>query len=263
LSIINNLIPNSISGKITGNPPAPTNTPNFPENPTDQTVPVNVHSINIGQSTGSNTGNTGNTPINPPTNNVEENLNIFNNLIPNSISGVGINPVPTAIVIGGQTITFVPPIPTVVSGGRTLVFSSGHTIGGSATVPLFAPGGNGPAPTAAGNVPTKPTASVAIFGSGSRGGSLTATTIGGVTIPLGPSIAVISGKTYTIGPSVMPTTIVVNGQTISIGPGGVGFATTALSPPSLFTGGAAASRDLAKFSKCLPALFLALLVGLL
>ena len=202
----------------------------------------------------------------------------------------------------------------MVSGGQTLVLSSDHIISGSTTVPLFVPGGNdGPAPTAAGAIPAKPTlfvvngvliniggssiiigdqrsippdpttivvngqtftlssgniigpsTTVAIFSPGFQGGSLTAATIVG-DIPLsnsiGPSIAVISGKTYTIGPSATPTTTVVNGQTISIGPGGVGFATTTISP-SLFTGGAAASQDLAKFSGSFSALFL-VLVGLL
>jgi hypothetical protein len=123
---------------------------------------------------------------------------------------------------------------TVVVNGQTFTLSSGNIIAPSTTI--------------------------AILGPSSQGGSLTATTIGGVAISLGPSIVVISGKTYTIGPSAIPTTTVVNGQTISIGPGGVGLATKTL-PPSLFTG-AAASRDLTKFSGSLSALFLAL-VGLL
>jgi hypothetical protein len=191
----------------------------------------------------------------------------------------------------------------VVSGGQTLVTS------GSTTVPLFAPGGNGPTPIAAGNIPAKPTSfivngvlvsigdssiviggqsipgpttvvvnnngqtftlssgniigpstTITIFGSGSQAGSLTVTTTGDITLSLGTSIAVISGKAYTIDPSAIPTTTVVNGQTSSIGSGGVGLATKTI-PPSLFTGGADASRGLAK-SGGLSALFL-VLVGLL
>jgi hypothetical protein len=47
-------------------------------------------------------------------------------------------------------------------------------------------------------------------------------------IVVGTSQAIISGQTYSIGPSADPTTIVVNGQTISVGSGGVGFASTTL-----------------------------------
>jgi hypothetical protein len=302
----------TVTKKTTVNPPAPTNASNFSGNPTDQKVPVSTLN-GSGQNTGSNTGNNANTPTNPPTNKGGIGavmLSIINNLITNSINGVRINTGSTAI---GQTITSVPSTPTtVVSGGQTLVLSSGHITTGSTTVPLFAPGSNSPTPIAAGNIPAKPTSfvvngvsisvgdssvviggqsipsihppgsttvvvngqtftlssgniigpstTVTIFGSGSQGGSLTATTTGDITLSLGPSIAVIPGKAYTIGPSAIPTTTVVNGQTISIGPGGVGFATKPI-PPSLFTGGADASRGLAK-SGGLSALFL-VLVGLL
>ncbi|KAN0078902.1 hypothetical protein V8E54_005415 [Elaphomyces granulatus] len=221
---------------------------------------------NTGENSNGNTGgyNSGNPAQRPPpVNGFPSNPTSF------AINGVGINAGPTAIVIGGQTITSVPPTPTtVVSGGQTLVLSSCYIISGNTTVPLFAPGGNllGPAPTRAGAIPAKPTSFVVspstTFGPDSQGGSLTAATIvGDITLSVGPSIAVISGETYTIGPSAIPTTTVIDGQTISIGPGGVGFAATTI-PPAPFTGGAAASRDLAKFSGSLFALFL-VLVGLL
>jgi hypothetical protein len=102
---------------------------------------------------------------------------------------------------------------------------------------------------------------ITIFGSGSQGGSLTVTTTGDITPSLGPSIAVISGEAYTIDPSAIPTTTVVNGQTINIGSGDVGLATKTI-PPSLFTGGADASRGLVK-SGGLSALFLVTIGGLI
>ena len=152
------------------------------------------------------------------------------------VNGVSVSIGGSSIVIGGQTITSIPSVPTtVVANGQTFILSSGSII--------------------------TPSTTIAIFGAGSPGGSLTVTTIGDITISLGPSIAVISGKTYTFGPTVVPTTTVVNGQTISIGPGGVGFPTKTIAP-SLFTGGAAASRGLAKFSGRFSALFL-VLAGLL
>ena len=152
------------------------------------------------------------------------------------VNGVSVSIGGSSIVIGGQTITSIPSAPTtIVANGQTLILSSGSII--------------------------TPSTTIAIFGAGSQGGSLTPTTIGDITLSIGPSIAVISGKTYTIGPSAIPTTTVINGETISIGPGGVGFPTQTIAP-SLFTGGAAAPRDLTKFSGSLSALFLALM-GLL
>src|SRR4029077_19265954 len=61
--------------------------------------------------------------------------------------------------------------------------------------------------------------------SGGSEGQLVPTTVGGIALSVGPSVAVISGKTYTIGPGATPTTTVVNGKTISIGPSGVGTVT--------------------------------------
>jgi hypothetical protein len=58
-----------------------------------------------------------------------------------------------------------------------------------------------------------------------------AITAGGITYSeIGPSLVVIGGTTFTIGPGAKPTTDIYNGQTISIGPGGVGFATTTVPP---------------------------------
>jgi len=52
-------------------------------------------------------------------------------------------------------------------------------------------------------------------------------TAGGITFSeVASSLAVIGGKTFTIGPGATPTTDVINGQTISLGPGGIGFSTT-------------------------------------
>jgi hypothetical protein len=200
-------------------------------------------------------------------------------------------------VIGGQTITSIPSVPTtVVANGQTFILSSGSIITPSTTIAIFGTGSQGGSlkPATIGDItlsvgpsitvisgktytmgpsaiPTTvfangqafilssgsiitPSTTIAIF-------SLTLTTMGDITLSVGPSIAVISGKTYTIGPSAIPTTTVVNGETISIGPGGIGFPTTTIAP-SLFTGGAVASRGLAKFSGSLSALFL-VLVGLL
>ncbi|RDW80760.1 hypothetical protein BP5796_05458 [Coleophoma crateriformis] len=60
-----------------------------------------------------------------------------------------------------------------------------------------------------------------------------AITAGGVTFSeIGTSLVVLGGTTFTIGPGAKTTTDVYNSQTISIGPGGVGFKTTTVVPPS-------------------------------
>ncbi|RDW69643.1 hypothetical protein BP6252_08663 [Coleophoma cylindrospora] len=60
-----------------------------------------------------------------------------------------------------------------------------------------------------------------------------AVTAGGVTFSeIGTSLVVLGGTTFTIGPGAKTTTDVYNSQTISIGPGGVGFKTTTVVPPS-------------------------------
>jgi hypothetical protein len=89
----------------------------------------NGNNNNNGNTGGYNSGNPAQRP--PPVSGFPSNPTSF------AINGVGINAGPTAIVIGGQTITSVPPTPTtVVSSGQTLVLSSGHIISGSTTVLL-------------------------------------------------------------------------------------------------------------------------------
>ena len=55
-------------------------------------------------------------------------------------------------------------------------------------------------------------------------------TAAGLTFTVGPSFAIISGSTYTIGPGAKPTTIVVGGKTISVGSNGIGLASTTIAP---------------------------------
>lgn len=66
-------------------------------------------------------------------------------------------------------------------------------------------------------------------GGGDEG--LTPVTAGGITFSIDPTVAVISGKTYTIGTGATEeTTTVINSQTVRIGTEGVSFPTTTVAP---------------------------------
>ena len=60
-------------------------------------------------------------------------------------------------------------------------------------------------------------------------------TEGDLTFSMDASDAVIAGKTYRIGPGMVPVTTVINGQTISIGPQGIGMSGTTADFPSEYT----------------------------
>jgi hypothetical protein len=110
-------------------------------------------------------------------------------------------------VIGNQVVTM-PSVSeqpkVVVVSGQSFTVGASEVVGQFTTVPLPA-------------------------GGGSTGASPTPVIVGGVPVVIdGTSQAIISGQTYSIGPSAEATTIVVDGQTISVGPGGVGFASTTL-----------------------------------
>lgn len=116
---------------------------------------------------------------------------------------------PTAVVINGHTFIDDPvrKTQTVVVGGQTFIINPSQVIGGGASVDR---------PTVTGGVfvPTP-----------------TSTNIAGLPVTVSSSVAVVGGKTFTIGPS--PTTTVIGGQTVSIGPGGVAIASRTI-PVSVF-----------------------------
>ncbi len=171
---------------------------------------------------------------------------------------VGPNVAPTTTVVNGQTISIGPqgvglagttvPLPapgnaalsTVTAGGLTFVVGPSQAVVGGRTFIV------GPqiAPTT--TVVKGQTISI-----GPQGVGLAATTVplpalgndvlstvtaGGLTFAVGPSQAVIGGRTFTIGSGIAPVTTVVNGQTISIGPRGIGLATTTVALPSSLSG---------------------------
>ena len=113
---------------------------------------------------------------------------------------------PSQAVIGGRTFSIGPnvaPITTVVDGQTISIGSRGIGLAGT-TIPL---------PTG-GDV------------------ALSTVTADGLTFAVGPSQAVIGGRTFSIGPGIAPTTTVINGQTFSIGPQGIGLAGTTVPIPN-------------------------------
>lgn len=118
------------------------------------------------------------------------------------VGGLSIAEIGSSIaVINGQTFTVGPgatPVTATISGHTITIGTGGVGIEGGTTLAY----------------PFNPT--------------FETVTAGGITFSevIGSSLAVIGGKTFTIGPGATPTTDIINGQTISIGPGGIGFSTT-------------------------------------
>ncbi|KIW63997.1 hypothetical protein PV04_08957 [Phialophora macrospora] len=56
------------------------------------------------------------------------------------------------------------------------------------------------------------------------------TTVGDLTLTVGPTAAIISGTTYRIGPGAPATTVIVDGTSVSVGAGGVGLPSTTVAP---------------------------------
>ncbi|KAI1852505.1 hypothetical protein JX266_002683 [Neoarthrinium moseri] len=104
----------------------------------------------------------------------------------------------TQVIINGETFTDSPQskTSTVVVGTDTFVIDPSQVIGAGATV-------------------TRP-ASGAIFIPTS-----TTTTIGGLQVVYGATVATIDGTVFTVGST--PSTAVVQGQVITLGPGGIAF----------------------------------------
>ena len=116
---------------------------------------------------------------------------------------------PSEAVVDGKTFRITPgstPLTTVLNGQTITIGPNGIGLA-TTTIPL-------------------PRASEPTFST---------VTAGGLTFFVGPSAAVIDGKTFTIGPGSSPITTVINGQTISIGPNGVGLATTTVALPQSFS----------------------------
>jgi hypothetical protein len=113
---------------------------------------------------------------------------------------------PSQAVIGGRTFSVGPdiaPMTTVLNDKTISIGPQGVALAGT-TIPF-------PNPTAA---------------------SFSTVTAGGLTLTVGPSQAIIAGRTFTIGPGSAPITTVINGEKITIGSRGVVLATTTVALPS-------------------------------
>ncbi len=108
---------------------------------------------------------------------------------------------PSGVVLDGQTINDQPgtPTQTVVAGGQTFVVNPSQVIGAGATI-------------------DRASALGGVFAA-----QPTSTNIGGVSVAVSSSIAVIGGTTFTLGPTSIVTTI--QGQAVTIGPSGIGIGT--------------------------------------
>lgn len=115
-------------------------------------------------------------------------------------SGVTIVIQPTQVVINGHTITDDPQskTTTLVIGTDTFVVDPTDVVGAGATL-------------------VRPVEIGGVFVS-----TPSTTTVEGLQVVYGPSVARIDGTVFTLGAT--PTTAVVKGQTITLGPAGIAFA---------------------------------------
>ncbi|KAL6243975.1 hypothetical protein RBB50_008844 [Rhinocladiella similis] len=116
------------------------------------------------------------------------------------------------VIIGTQTVDIPRSSSTVVqAGGNAFTVRPSIIVAPTATITL--------APAQQNNAATVPPATTTFT-----------TAIGGLTITVGPTVAIISGTTYRIGENAPATTISVHGTKISIGSEGIGLPSTTIFP---------------------------------
>jgi hypothetical protein len=184
-------------------------------------------------------------------------------------------PSSSGVVIGGQVVS-IPPAgskTTVVANGNTFTLGKSSIIGPDTTIALAVD--TAPTPVTADGLTFKVGATQAIIAGTTyaigAGAPTTTLTIGGQTIVVGPGGVAVPGKTiapakvtdaaalsavtaggltisydnteaivgsstYRIGQGAPQTVITVNGKTVSLGAGGVGLASSTISPAKV-TGG--------------------------
>ncbi|KAK3944766.1 hypothetical protein QBC46DRAFT_373141 [Diplogelasinospora grovesii] len=131
-------------------------------------------------------------------------------------------PSPTEIVVAGGDLVTAIGQSVVVIQGTTITYSSFSSSPSSTVIDgdtvVYGPGGVTVHGTTLGGTTAKSTETAFAI-------------VGGATITeIGPSVVVISGTSYTVGPSApggtQQTTITVGGETITIGPSGVAISTS-------------------------------------
>ncbi|KJZ78011.1 hypothetical protein HIM_02648 [Hirsutella minnesotensis 3608] len=149
---------------------------------------------------------------------------------------------PGAIVVGKQTISFQPSTPPreqemLVKGGEMLTAIGQSVVVIHSTTFTYGPGIAGTTKVVDGDTISIGASGVLVHGT-LIGGSLANATdtrleiVGGATITgMAPSIAVINGITFTVGPGTHWKTTIIGGETFTIGPTGVVMSTMTLKYP--------------------------------
>ncbi|KAJ9613235.1 hypothetical protein H2200_003177 [Cladophialophora chaetospira] len=116
-----------------------------------------------------------------------------------------------SIAIGSQTFAIPNLVPTTVQvSGVDYTLEPSQIVAPSATITLVQPHRQEV-------ITPVPTATIT-------------TTVGDLTLTIGPTAAIISGTTYRIGSGAPATTVNVHGTSVSIGAGGVGLPSTTVAP---------------------------------
>ncbi|KIW12064.1 hypothetical protein PV08_09338 [Exophiala spinifera] len=141
---------------------------------------------------------------------------------------------PTGLPAFLPTTTTVDNIPIVVSESRVIIGTQTVNVPRSSSIVVQA---GGEAFTVRPSIIVAPTATITIApvpqnnaATVSPATTTFTTAVGDLTITVGPTVAIISGTTYRIGPNAPATTISVHGTKVSIGSEGIGLPRTTIFP---------------------------------
>ncbi|KND87873.1 hypothetical protein TOPH_07501 [Tolypocladium ophioglossoides CBS 100239] len=158
------------------------------------------------------------------------------------VSGQRVSIGPGTLVVAEETLSFDPVMPSretdvLVSGGELLTAIGSSVVVIHSTTFTYGPGIPGMTEVVNGETISIGPSGVMVHGMvmGGPSADTSATSyeiVGGVTISrIAPSVAVINGVTFTVGPGTRWTTTAIAGETFTIGPAGVIVSTTTLGYP--------------------------------
>lgn len=158
------------------------------------------------------------------------------------VNGQRVSAKPGALYVGTEVLTFAPVMPSrekemLVKGGELLTAIGSSVVVIHATTFTYGPGTKATARVVNGDTIYVEPSGVFAHGTCIGGPSANATetrfeVVGGATITrVAPSLAVINGATFTIGPGTRWTTTVIAGEAFTIGPTGVVMSTLTLKYP--------------------------------
>lgn len=144
---------------------------------------------------------------------------------------------PSGVVVGDQSLDFAKPTAMVVTGGEVLTAIGSNILVLHSTTITYGPGSPEQITVINGDTVSVEPTGIVVHGHTLGGPSAKATDtryeiVGGATIgKIPPSMVVINGATYAVGPGTGESTISAGNEMITLGPAGVVMASMTLSVP--------------------------------